>query len=160
MKANRLILWGFLGFFLWGCGKGDPQVHTGEKNVRLLVFGAHWCGTCSAELPKLQEELKARLGDQASRVNVELWVPTGKTPASRPTQAVAEEYREKVGLDASVHVDEWHWKQFKKLFPGVTPALPAGVLLTTEGTTLREFPPGETTFVPSEIVSEVAKQLQ
>lgn len=165
MKAKGVVFLLAASLLVSSCGKETPKppvVQTGEV-FRLAVFGAEWCGECKADLPILQNGLKARLGTAISRVNVELWVPTGKTPATPPTQAGADSYLKVVALEGKAFPDgdpnkkPPRWPLFTEVFPGVQKALPAAVLYKANGEIYKKFAPGADSFHPADIVATVAE---
>ena len=153
--------------FVVSCGKEvagptppvtPPVTQNGEK-VTLKLYGAFWCATCSKEIPEVMEMIRQKLGDKAELVRLELWVPTGTTAAQRPTEEIAEAYRSKLNIAANVHLDPWRWQTFRSNFPGARFSLPAAVLVDEKGREIEAFPPGSTTFVPSDIAAAVASSV-
>ena len=166
MNAKGVVFLSLIALLAASCGKETPplpKVPQGGETVRLVVFGAEWCGECKADLPILQTALKARLGAAISRVNVELWVPTGKTPATPPTQAGADSYLKVVTLEGKAFPDgdpnkkPPRWPLFTELFPGVQKALPAAALYKANGEIYKRFAPGADSFHPADIVATVAE---
>lgn len=163
----NLRIFAILGLLVVSCGR-DPGTKippVSGETVTLAVFGAEWCGECKADLPLLQGSLKARLGEAFSRVKMELWVPTGKTPSTPPSAEGAESYRQLVGLEGKSFIDGSptqkppRWPKFVELFPSVQRALPAAVLYRADGTVYKKFAPGADSFHPADIVATVAEAL-
>jgi hypothetical protein len=168
MKAKSLLFLVVAAVFLGSCGKNPGTVAPpvqGGQTARLIVFGAEWCGECKADLPLLQNALRARLGPAMDRLKLELWVPTGKTPGTPPSEAGAEAYREFLKLEGKAFIDgdptkkPPRWPKFRELFPGVTPALPAAAIYRENGEIYKKFAPGADTFHPADIVATVAEVL-
>lgn len=173
MKYNFLLIMFVL--ILYGCGKEatqdphkitpdptppTPHKNDGKKSVTLMLWGAFWCANCKRELPEVQTQLKIRLGDDFENVKLQLWVPTGALPNEKPTIEVANQYRDKLKMEAEAFIDPWRWKTFRSYLKGVKTGMPAGVLLNENGEVLKIFIPGMTTFVPEEIVNSVAEGLK
>src|SRR5688572_6755070 len=67
-------------------GPSDPQAYT------LVLFGAPWCTNCKSDFPKINEGLKAELA--SGKVKGLMYVTTGKTSLSKPTDEIAVGYKD------------------------------------------------------------------
>lgn len=170
MNGKSLLFLVVVSVFLGSCGKG-PKVVTppllNGKSVTLAVFGAEWCGECKADLPILQKKLSERLGAAGiERVKLELWVPTGKTPGTPPSQENADGYLSFLKLNGTARIDgdptkrPPRWPKFVELFPGISKALPAAVILLSDNSVAKKFAPGSDTFQTDDIVASVAELIQ
>lgn len=165
MKSILVFL--AVSFLVCSCGQDkkaqqdpvDPPKAPDGKAVTLLVWGAPWCTNCKKDLPEVQARLKEILGDRLKAVDFQLWVPFGATPADPPTAEVAELYRQKLQLEATVFVDEWMCKTYKKHLPEGNCKLPAGIVLNSQGGVIKKFLPGGT-FVPADIAAVVAQNVK
>lgn len=173
MKAKSLLLLMLTAVLVGSCGlhpaqlptlDGTSPVSQGAK-AKLVVFGAEWCGECKVDLPLMQRLLNERLGAEAGLVQLELWVPTGKTPNTPPSEAGAESYRTFLHLSGKGYADgdpnkkPPRWPKFAELFPGIPKALPAAVVFRADGSIYKKFQPGADTFHPVDIVATVAEVL-
>jgi hypothetical protein len=160
-KASLFLL---VAAFLVSCGKGPIHIDPGVgQPAKLVIFGAEWCQECKADLPKLQAGLREKLGEAYALVEVELWVPTGKSPSEPPTADGPENYRKFLQLngrafpDGEVNKKPVRWPKFVQLFPGVPRALPAAVVYKGDGSLYKKFAPGADSFHPADIVATVAE---
>lgn len=173
MKAKSLLFLVVTAALVGSCGLNPAQlpsivgsgVPVSGQAVKLVVFGAEWCPNCKHDLPFLQSSLQQRLGKAVNQVQVELWVPTGKTPGVSPYAGGPEYYRDLLRLNAQAYMDGElnkkppRWPKFTQVFPSVSKALPAAVLYTADGNIYKRFPPGQDTFNPADIVATVAEVL-
>lgn len=161
---RNLLVIGVLA--LAGCGQqtggtGEPTTFPvpGDANYTLVLFGAPWCTNCKSEFPKINEGLKAEL-TSAKKVNGLLLVTSNSNPAEKPTQEVANTYRDFLKMDFSAGADEWRCKRYKELVKLTSCAIPAGVLLDKGGNVVLTFEPGDTTFKAETVVSQVKTKVQ
>lgn len=154
-------------FVLAGCGAetaptNDPVVDPGptdpDAQVRLVLFGAAWCANCSRDIPVIQSTLKGDLASSFGKVQMELWVPTGATPAKRPNDAVTQAYAQKLNFSGSVTSDAWRWKYFRELLPGTPLALPAAALVDLDGNVVKRYMANA--FNPADIVADTKANLK
>lgn len=127
----------------------DPIKPEEGIEVVLVVYGANWCSICKSELPEIQRELDKLPESVREKIAFKLYVPTGNTSATLPTQESADRYRDFLHLDAEAVIDP-RWQHFKNMIGGSL-ALPAGAILDSEGKVKKAFKPGMA-FIPSEIV--------
>ncbi len=99
-------------------------VEPGQKKAIIALFGAPWCGPCKAAHPQVQAELD-RIGKPG--VELRLYVTTGATPVSPPTQEIADKYKKVLGLKGTAIPDP-RWEKFGKLVGGGR-SIPAGAVL-------------------------------
>jgi thiol-disulfide isomerase/thioredoxin len=126
-----------------------------QKKITLALFGAPWCAECKQDLPLIQQEYDRLSEEEKAEIRIRLFVTTSGNPAVPPTQQVADQYRAVLGLSMEAGPDEWRWKSFRE-WVGGTLALPGAAVLDADGTVLKSFRAGSTTFIPSEIVGFAA----
>lgn len=126
------------------------------KPVTLALFGAPWCSECKTDMPAIQAKLDALSNTRRAYIEVLMYVTTSGNPAVPPTEEVAEQYMHAVHVKGKPIADEWRWKNFRKLVGGNL-ALPGAAVLSADGTVLRSFRAGPTTFVPGDIVDFTVK---
>lgn len=145
MKLALLLL-------LIGCGKEalppvtpvppDPipvPQPSPEKKVVLSVFGAPWCTPCKSALPKIQKELDALPVSERNAIEFRVYIETGPSNTTPPTQQDAERYKASLGLHSAIAIaDPWKMQVFRKYHSNLS--IPAGVVTKLDGTALRAFP--------------------
>lgn len=135
--------------------KPSTPVPTGPQNVSLVVFGAGYCEVCKSKFPEVDSLLKQFSADARGRVAVKLYVTSGAPASVKPTQELADSYKEHYLPGAnSAQPDKWRWTLFKQLIPGKLD-VPAAAVLDEKGNVLKTYVAGDTTFVPAEIVAFV-----
>lgn len=171
MKSTWRVLV-LAGLVLASCGEqrgggGEPTTPppTGpttptEAEYTLVLFGAPWCTNCKSEFPKINEALKEELTKQGAKLAGSLLVTSNQTPAEKPSQEVANAYRDFLKLDFSAAPDEWRCKKYKELVKLTSCAIPAGVLVDKNQNVVLTFEPGDTTFKAELIVPQVKSKLQ
>lgn len=134
-------------------GEVVTQLTPSSSSLTLVLWGVPWCATCHKTIPQTQFKTKEMLGNDYSKVAFQLWVPTGNRPVDRPTLEVAEQFKEKLGIDAQVFIDPWHFTTYKQYFHDKTVTLPAAVLLDKDENVVALFPN-----LDPEIVAKTVKE--
>jgi hypothetical protein len=71
---------------------------------------------------------------------------------------MADAYRDLHFPGAPAFFDPWRWKTFRKILP-FDMNVPAAAVLDDQGKRLKGYPPGDTSFVPQEIVGFAAGKI-
>lgn len=132
-----------------------PVPIPGAKKI-IAVFGAPWCGACKTLLPELERELQGLPKTKRDEIDFRLYITTGATSSAKPTQDVAERYRDALGLSATAYIDPWYWTNYKA-WVSKSLAIPAGVLQDEAGKVLRVYNAGNS-FSPAKIVEDATNQ--
>lgn len=157
-KNGYSCLWAAILLFLAACGVApSPSTSPGSGSATLVVFGAGYCESCKHRFPELKRHLDAVPGKE--RLTVRIYLTAGSPPSVRPTQAMADDYRDHYFLGAQSAPDPWRWQNFQRLLPGQRLEVPAAVVLSPSGAVLRTYTAGDTVFVPSDIAHFIRQQL-
>lgn len=131
----------------------------GQEKVIVAVFGAPWCSACKSGIPEVQRQLKKLPASKLAQIDFRLYVPTGANSGSRPTQAVADQYKQILHLDlATAYVDPYRWTNYQD-WVGSYLAIPAAAILDEKLNVLRRYPPG-VGFSPPDIAHFAASQVK
>lgn len=141
-------------FVVVGCGRETAPVALNVPSpvpvkpspergkVIVAVFGAPWCPACKSAIPEVQRQLKKLPDTKLAQIEFRLYVPTGANSANRPTQDVADQYKQTLGLDlATAHVDPWKWTLYQKWIGG-SASIPAAAVLDDKENVLTRFRAG------------------
>lgn len=134
----------------------SPEPLPEPNRVKLKIWGAYWCGYCSRDIPRIGKLLD-NLGIR-ERVDIEVWVPTGMTSGSLPTQDIANSYLKKLGVGGSAVIDP-KWLEFRSYF-GSTLSIPAGVIHREDGSIVSLYHGHAAPFNPGEIVNRIKMELK
>lgn len=136
-----------------------PPGPTGPK-LQIYFFGNETCDDCKKVIPETQSIADALPPEQRARLVMTLLVSCAGSPCNvKPTQEIADRYRDQLHLNFKAAADPWRWTWFRKFIPGKL-QVPAAAVLDEKGEILRAFPAGSTSFVPSEIVQFAVSQLK
>lgn len=117
------------------------SAHAAPPKVIMALWGAPWCHFCHENLPKVQAEWAKLSADQKEKIEFRVYVPTGYSQASKPTQAITDNYVASLRLTAHA-VNDAGWKAFRS-YVGNRLMIPAGsVIDATTGEVLRRYPGG------------------
>jgi hypothetical protein len=107
----------------------------------MALWGAPWCHFCHENLPKVQAEWNRLSADQKEQIEFRVYVPTGRTQTSKPTQASTDAYVASLGLTANA-VSDAGWMAFRS-YVGNRFVIPAGSVIDARtGEVLRRYPGG------------------
>ncbi len=138
-----------------------PTVMVEGKRTTLTVFGAGFCTKCKAQFPEINQLLSQLSAKERALLDIKLFYVAGEPSNVRPTQELAESYRDNYFPLAQPEPDlPWRWANFKLMLPGVKLDVPAAVVSDENGQILKRFPAGDTTFVSAEISSFVEARLK
>lgn len=139
-------------------GPTDPGP-VGPK-IWIYFFGNETCDDCKKHIPEAETLANALPESQRKRLVMTLFVSCAGSPCNvKPTQEIADRYRDQLRLGFGAAADPWRWTVFRKYIPGKM-QVPAAAVLTENGELLKAFPAGATSFVPSEILAFAASQLK
>lgn len=172
--TQRLWLLTLTSFALVGCGRyfaggqparppatPTPVVMVSGKRTTLTVFGAGFCTKCKKQFPEINEALSRLTDKERALLDIRLFFVAGEPSSVRPTQGLAENYRDAYFPLAGAEPDlPWRWANFKVMLPGVKLDVPAAVVSDETGEIVKRFPAGDTTFVAAEIASFVEARLK
>lgn len=138
-----------------------PTNFVSGKRTGLYVFGAGFCSKCKTQFPDLNRRLGELTSHERGLLNLKLYYVAGDPSNVRPTQDLADGYRENY-LPLAVALPDlpWRWFNFKALLPDVKLDVPAAVVLDENDQVIKRYPAGDTTFVPAEIASFVEARLK
>ena len=103
---------------------GPMPPSPGRPVVTVKVFGAPWCSPCKAALPEVDRKIKA--SSKRDFIKLVVYVITGVTPSSPPSDDITRRYVQHLGLNA-LPVSDYRWAEYRRYFGGA-PTIPAGVV--------------------------------
>ena len=173
--TKRLWLLTILVLALSGCGRyyaggqparppatpTPPPTNFVGKRTSLFLFGAGFCTKCKTQFPDINHKLTEMPAHQRGLLDLKLYYVAGDPSNVRPTQDLADGYRDSyLSLAVALPDLPWRWFTFRAMLPGVKLDVPAAVVLDEENQVIKRFTAGDTTFVPAEIVSFVESRLK
>jgi AhpC/TSA family len=140
--ASILVFLGVVGCGLKPAGSRVKLVASvGTEALSVYVFSAPWCAECNRELPQLKLRYLADLNpSEQSKVKVNVYVVTGKTPGQAATQQAADDYGKALALPFTMTPDKFY-KTYRQYFEEGN-AIPAAVLLDSQNRVIQIYEPG------------------
>jgi thiol-disulfide isomerase/thioredoxin len=133
----------------------------------LVLFGAPPCSNCHRDFPLIQKLVDDTPKDKKVGLKLRLFVETGSSWTSGPTQNLSDAYRASLNLCMDSTLPDGNkngrptYENYTKFtsIPISEMALPSAVILDKDGKVVEVFHAGGTTFVPQLIVSRALEQL-
>jgi len=132
------VLLAFMVFAI-SCDRTNQAVETTKQSgpgeggytpAKLLLFGAPWCGECKKELPEVNQLLKEHSAAFREALTIQVLVTTGAERTDMPTQEIADELIQSLGLAGMEALPDPKWEVFKKyLGRRLVGRLPAAVII-------------------------------
>jgi thiol-disulfide isomerase/thioredoxin len=132
----------------------------------LVLFGAPPCSNCHLHFPTIQKLVDATPKEKKVGLKLRLFVETGSSWTSAPTQNIADAYRASLNLCMDSTLPDGNkngrptYENYTKFTgaPSTQVTLPAAVLLDKEGLVVQVWQAGGT-FTPEAIVGRALEQL-
>jgi thiol-disulfide isomerase/thioredoxin len=133
LKSLLVIL--AFAFSLTGCAEHEAPKPRPDK-YEVAVFSAPWCYPCKQQVPQVDAAAKEK------GVKLTVYIVSGASPRTEPTQADADRYRQDLHLDAEVRPDP-KYSLYKKYVPSGGYYVPmAASIDQADGSVSRVFGPG------------------